>query len=113
MHQINDNARPNVLDRTANVNHAVVAGHTAVCIDATPKRPLGRKRLSPLALYRPDGTSSRSMRMPAASRSSQFVTTNWCSATRTFPAVPARPVTAGEMPAPIWAALVICRALSS
>ncbi len=98
MHQ-NFTVRHNVASHVANANHAVACGQKADCIDTAVKPTLGRKRLSTLASYRPGAMRTGSM--PERSGSSRSATSGWASAE------------AGEMPAAIWAALVISRALSS
>jgi hypothetical protein len=119
MHPNFDNACQNVVNHVANVNHAFV-GHSVVCVDATAKRLLSRKRLttqpecstgdttSPSyqpgdsqSGYRPDMSSPRD----AMSRGGRLALQ-----TRSLGA----PMWAAEdAPAAIWAALVIARALAS
>ncbi len=77
-------ANRNVVHHAAHANCAVLCGHSADRVVAATKRLLGRKRQSDPALYKPAPSD-------ATSSSSQ----------------------AGDTPAPVWATLVITRALSS
>ncbi len=112
MHRNLSSARQNVVSHAANANHAVLCGHSADRIVTATKRLLGRKRFSSPASYQPETSGSGSMRMPECLGP-------WCSqlgtqpALRTFPGSGVRPSTTGETPAPIWATLIITRALSS
>ncbi len=111
MHQI-INAVEVVVRNAARVDHAVLCGHAADCIEMTTKRLLGRKRTSSLAWQLPASSSARA---PESALGDQ------CPAPavlarpvmRTFSDTPMRPWQAEEAPAAAWAALVITRALSS
>jgi hypothetical protein len=113
MHLIINHAAQNANHQAASANHAVVCGQTAVGIVTASKRPLGRKRLSILAKYLPERSSSGTMRMPECSSPRRTVTSGRRPVVRTFPGGGTRPWTAGDTPAAIWATLVITRALSS
>jgi hypothetical protein len=113
MHQNLNSASQNVVHHTANVNHAVLCGHSADCIVTATKRLLGRKRLPVPASYGPEISSSGSMRMPGRGGQRRLVTSGDQPDVRMFPESGTRPWTAGDTPAAIWAALIITRALSS
>ena len=99
----------NVVHHAANANCAVLCGHSADRIVTAAKRLLGRKRQSDPASYKPV-PSSGGMSMPGGGQS-RWQTSDLRPA-QTFPDSGMRPL-AGDTPAPVWAALVITRALSS
>jgi hypothetical protein len=102
----------NVVHHAANANCAVVCGHSADRVVTALKRLLGRKRQSLLASYEPMA-SSLGMSMPGQSGQRRWSTRDQRPVRQTFPDTGVRPTTAGTTPGPIWAALVITRALSS
>jgi len=104
-------ANRNVLHHAANANCAVLCGHSADRIVTAAKRLLGRKRQSDPASYKPEPSSSPGMSMPGLGSLSRWQTSD-LRPVQTFPDSGMRPL-AGDTPAPVWAALVITRALSS
>ena len=112
MHQI-INAVEVVVRNAANVNHAVLCGHAADCIDTTTKRLLGRKRTSSLVWQLPAASSLRSTYGRQLGEQCPAPTGLGRPVMRTFAEPAMRPWQAGEAPASAWAALVITRALSS
>src|SRR5579862_2630262 len=84
MHAIINHAAQNAIHQAASANHAVVCGQTAVSIITAAKRPLGRKRLSILAKYLPERSSSGTMRMPGCSSVRRTVTSGRRPVERTF-----------------------------
>ena len=114
MHQNLNTASQNVVHQSANVNHAVLCGHSADCIVTATKRLLGRKRPSVPATYEPATSSLGTMQMmPGRAGQRRLATSGARPDARTFPDSGIRPSTAGDTPAAIWAALIIMRALSS
>jgi hypothetical protein len=105
-------ANRNVVHHTANANCAVVCGHSADRIVTAVKRLLGRKRQSDPASYEPEPSSS-SMSMPGRGGQGRLSTSDQRPGIQTFPDSGWRPSVAGDTPAPVWATLVITRALSS
>lgn len=104
MRQNLNTASLNLVHHAANANCAVVCGHSADRIVTAVKRQLGRKRQSSPASYEPE-TLGSGMRMPGYAGQQPGV--------QTFPDSGMRRSTAGDTPAPVWAALIITRALSS
>jgi hypothetical protein len=113
MHQNFNTASLNVVHQSANVNHAVLCGHSADCIVTATKRLLGRKRLSVPASYEPATSSLGTMQMMPGRAGQRRLATSARPDARTFPDSGMRPSTAGDTPAAIWAALIIMRALST
>jgi hypothetical protein len=113
MHQNFNTASLNVVHQSANVNHAVLCGHSADCIVTATKRLLGRKRLSVPASYEPETSSLGTMQMMPGRAGQRRLAISARPDARTFPDSGMRPSTAGDTPAAIWAALIIMRALSS
>ena len=112
MHLIHNNTRQNVVNHVADTSHANRCGLSADRIVAASKRLLARKRPSTLGMYEPVAVCP-GMRMPEFTGHRQPASGGRRPARRTAPANGVRPRPAGEMPAAIWAALVISRALSS
>ena len=104
-------ANRNVVHHAANANCAVLCGHSADRIVTAAKRLLGRKRQSDPASYKPERSQSGGMSMPGSGQS-RWLTSDLRPVMQTFPDSGMRPL-AGDTPAPVWAALVITRALSS
>jgi hypothetical protein len=113
MHRNLNTASQNVVHHAANANCAVLCGHSADRIVTAAKRLLGRKRQSVPASYEPATSSSGGMRMPGRGGQGRLATSGQRPDVQTFPDSGMRPSMAGDTPAPIWAALVITRALSS
>ena len=105
-------ASQNVVHHTANTNSAVLCGHSADRIVTAAKRLLGRKRQSEPASYKPGLSSLPGMSMPGLGSQSRWQQSDLRPVVQTFPDSGMRPQ-AGDTPAPVWAALVISRALSS
>jgi hypothetical protein len=103
----------NVAHHAANANCAVLCGHSADRVVTALKRQLGRKRQSVSASYEPETLRPGSMRMPGQSGQRRLATSDQRPVVQTFPDSGVRPATAEATPAPVWAALVISRALSS
>lgn len=109
--RINHNtATLNVAHHAAHANCAVLCGHSADRIVTALKR-LGRKRQSSPASYR-SVTGSPGMSMPGRGQG-RPITGDQRPIVQTFPESGTHRLTAGGMPAPVWATLVITRALSS
>jgi hypothetical protein len=109
--RINHNtASLNLAHHAANANCAVLCGHSADRIVTALKR-LGRKRQSSPASYR-SVTGSPGMSMPGRGQG-RPMSGDQQPVLLTFPESGTRRLTAGGMPAPVWATLVITRALSS
>jgi hypothetical protein len=106
-------ANRNVLHHAANANCAVLCGHSADRIVTAAKRLLGRKRQSDPASYAPVPSSSGGMLMPGCGGQGRLITSDQRPGVQTFPDSGMRPSMAGDTPAPVWATLVITRALSS
>ena len=114
MHRNLNTASQNVVHHAANANCAVVlCGHSADRIVTAAKRLLGRKRQSVPASYEPVTSSSGGMRMPGRAGQCRLATSGQRPVVQTFPDSGMRPSMAGDTPAPVWAALIITRALSS
>jgi hypothetical protein len=103
-------ASRNHVHHAANVNCAVLCGHSADRIVTAAKHLLGRKRLSEPASYQP-GSSWGPMGMSKRDQG-RLQQGDPRPARPTFPDSGTRRI-AGEAPAPVWATLVITRALSS
>jgi hypothetical protein len=108
-------ANRNVVHHAAHANCAVLCGHSADRVVAATKRLLGRKRQSDPALfegglYKPSPSSGMSMSEPG--QQSRQQTGGLRPGIQAFADTTGRPQ-AGDTPAPVWAALVITRALSS
>jgi hypothetical protein len=104
-------ASRNVVHHAAHANCAVLCGHSADRVVAATKRLLGRKRQSDPALYKPSSSSS-GMSMPKPGEQDRQQTGGLRPGLQAFADTTWRPQ-AGDTPAPVWAALVITRALSS
>lgn len=109
-------ASQNVVHHAANVHCAVLCGHSADRVVAAMKRLLGRKRQSDPALYKPAPASatwsSSDMSMSEPGQQSRQQTGGLRPGVQSFADTTGRPQ-AGDTPAPVWATLVITRALSS
>jgi hypothetical protein len=101
----------NVAHHAAIANSAVLCGHSADRIVTALKR-LGRKRQSTPASYG-SVTGSPGMSMPGRGQGRPMSGDQRPILHTTFPEAGTRRLTAGGMPAPVWATLVITRALSS
>jgi hypothetical protein len=111
MHQILIQSRRNIVNHAADANHAVFSGYSAECVDAAAKSLLAGKRLSTLATYEPEATSSGVT--PGREGQRRSALGGRRPALRTSPVMGMRPWPAGETPAAIWATLVITREMSS
>jgi hypothetical protein len=109
-------ASRNVVHHAAHANCAVLCGHSADRIVAATKRLLGRKRLSDPSLYKPVPSKAMSpssdMSMSEPGQQSRQQTGGLRPGVQAFAETTWHPQ-AGDTPAPVWAALVITRALSS
>jgi hypothetical protein len=109
-------ANRNVVHHAAHANCAVLCGHSADRIVAATKRLLGGKRPSDPALdkqglYKPTSSSS-GMSMPKPGDQNRQQTGGLRPGIQAFADSAWRPQP-GDTPAPVWATLVISRALSS
>jgi hypothetical protein len=121
MQNIINNAAHNVVNHSADVNHAGFCGHSADCIDTAAKRTLGGKRLSAPALlqqkewqptpYQSSPSSLSGMSMPGLAAERLAASAARRRGTRRVPGSGGCPWTAGETPAAIWATLVVTSAL--
>ena len=114
-------ANRNVVHHAAHANCAVLCGHSADRVVAATKRLLGRKRQSDPALYEQGlykpvpfkaTSSSSSMSMPEPGQQGRQQTGGLRPGLQASADSDWRPQ-AGDTPAPVWATLVITRALSS
>lgn len=110
--RLNNTASQNVVHHAAHTNCAVLCGHSADRIVTAAKRLLGRKRQSDPASYAPVASSSGGMSMPGRGGQGRLTTGDQRPGVQTFPDSGMRPLAEGA-PAPVWATLVITRALSS
>jgi hypothetical protein len=114
--RLNNTATRNVVHHAAHTNCAVLCGHSADRVVAATKRLLGRKRQSDPSLYKPAPfkatASSSSMSMPEPGPQGRQQTGGLRPGQQAFADSDWRPQV-GDTPAPVWATLVITRALSS